>query len=223
MEPRLPGLDGASLADAAWALARLGADVPAPWLAALVAAVDAALEEGAQDSVGGGDGGGGVASEPGTGAGGGAAALEGPFGLGGGALAERASAQARGYAAAAAAGGPDSQAAAAAAADAAWQQGERLGDGGGGTGVDARRLAVLIWSLSQLGHRPPRSWLLAFKALSERQLGEGAARQLARFIAGALLQQQRRRDAPGAGGSRGRPDAAAGPRVSPGAPRQQRV
>ncbi|KAI8471244.1 MAG: cryptococcal mannosyltransferase 1-domain-containing protein [Monoraphidium minutum] len=175
MEPQLPGLDGPSLADAAWGLARLGADVPGPWLAGLVAAVDARLEG---DTARGGQDEGGGAAQPAEAVGGGGSG-PGAFGLGGGALAERAAAQARGYVAGAAAEG-----------DGAPPPGP--GAASAGRAVDARCLAVLIWALARLGHRPPRGWLLAFKAASGEQLGAPAAQQLARFIAGALLQAQRR-------------------------------
>jgi hypothetical protein len=188
LEPQLAGLDGPSLADAAWGLARMGAPVPSPWLGSLVAAVDARLAEAGgaaarPEAV--------MAAEVGADAAGGvqapaaaAAARPGPLGFGGSALVERAAAQARGIATAAAAAEDDGAPAGPIAATASG------GGGGAGGGVDARCLAVLVWALARLGHRPPRSWLVAFKAASEEQLGVDAARRAARFIASALLRQQ---------------------------------
>jgi hypothetical protein len=92
-------------------------------------------------------------------------------GLAGGGLADLAAAQARGFAfgGAAAEGAPSPA------------------PPPGSPRVSARTLALLIWSLARLGRRPPRGWLLAFKATAEAQMGPEAARRLARFIAGALL------------------------------------
>jgi len=181
IEPQLSSLDGPSLADAAWALARLGAQqVPAPWLGALVTRVDQLLEQDEQDGSSGQQQQ--QQQQQGTGVQAAAGGLSSPgaFQLGGRALAERAAQQASGFAA----GGGNSSGSSSSSSSSTQPAGQRR--------VDARSLAVLIWSLARLGHRPPRSWLLAFKAVSGEELGEEPARRLARFIAGALLQHQRR-------------------------------
>jgi hypothetical protein len=205
VEPQLPTMDGPSLSDAAWALARLEVgEVPGAWLAALVAAVDGLLEQDERDEGRGGGGGGLTGSSdaaeeqqqhqqvvgPGSAESDGTAALH----LGGSALVDRAAAQARGYATAAGTSGDGAAALPPPPLPAEGRQGRR---------VDARGLAVLIWSLARLGHRPPRGWLLAFKAASGRELGEEPARRLARFIAGALLVDQRGGGGGGGGGRSG--------------------
>lgn len=190
-EPQLLDLDGPALADAAWALARLGADVAEPWLAALVAAVDRRLEDDRQpqdSSAGGPSTQQQQQQQPSS-----QQRTATYFSFSSSALVERAGSQARGYAVAAAVDAPTTAQGAHQAVATVPEQHRLLSK----RHMDARSLAVLIWSLARLGHRPPRGWLMAFKATSGAELGELPARQLARFIAVALLQHQRPQETAG--------------------------
>eukprot|EP00878_Enallax_costatus_P018493 GHUV01019468.1.p1 GENE.GHUV01019468.1~~GHUV01019468.1.p1 ORF type:complete len:357 (+),score=102.34 GHUV01019468.1:2127-3197(+) len=60
------------------------------------------------------------------------------------------------------------------------------------SGFEAQGLAIVIWSFSSLGLKPDRRWLITFKGLSGSQFDDDSAQQLAKLVAGALAQQNRR-------------------------------
>lgn len=66
---------------------------------------------------------------------------------------------------------------------------------------EAQSLAIVIWGFSSLGQKPNRKWLITFKRLAGAEYDDGSAQQLAKFMAGALAQQNRRQFSSRAAGS----------------------